>query len=101
MANFIGRERRSPSCSNKPLDFVMNPPKKLTSQQQTEEQQTAAHQQQTKPRVEFKSVEEMLRHDASQTPVPPGIEHRLQESLTQSSTTEPSWWRRFFRRPKE
>lgn len=86
----------------------MNPPSnhgspgnKLTSQQRAQEQQTTAHQQQTKPGVEFASVEEMLRHDASQTPVPPAIESRLQESLTQSATTEPSWWRRFFRRPKE
>lgn len=79
----------------------MNPPKKLTSQQQAEEQQTTAHQQQTKPGVEFKSVEEMLRHDASQTPMPPEIEYRLQESLTRTPTTEASWWRRFFRRPKE
>ena len=79
----------------------MNPPKKLTSQQQAEEQQTTAHQEQTKPGIEFGSVDEMLRHDASQTPVPPGIEHRLQESLSQSSTTAPSWWRRFFGRPRE
>jgi hypothetical protein len=86
---------------NEPPESFMNQPKKLTSQQQAEEQQTTAHQQQTKPGVEFASVEEMLRHDASQTPVPPGIESRLQESLTQSSTTEASWWRRFFRRPKE
>jgi len=79
----------------------MNPPKKLTSQQQAEEQQTTAHQQQTKPGVEFDSVEEMLRHDASHTPVPPGIESRLQESLTQTSTTATSWWRRIFGHPKE
>jgi hypothetical protein len=73
----------------------MNPPKKLTSQQQAEEQQTAAHQEQTKPGVEFNSVEELLRHDASQTPVPPGIEHRLQESLERTPHSK-SWWRRWF-----
>jgi hypothetical protein len=72
----------------------MNPPKKLTSQQRAEEQQATAHEQQTKPGVEFNSIEEMLRHDASQTPVPPGIEHRLQESLQR--TQSKSWWRRWF-----
>ena len=73
----------------------MNPPKKLTSQQKAEEQQTTAHEQQTKPGVEFNSVEEMLRHDAAQTPVPPGIEHRLQESLERTPHSK-SWWRRWF-----
>jgi hypothetical protein len=75
----------------------MNPPKKLTSQQRAEEQQTAAHQEhiESAREVEFASVEEMLRHDAAQTPVPPGIEHRLQESLERTPHSK-SWWRRWF-----
>lgn len=81
----------------------MNPPKKLTSQQRAEEQQTTAHQQHAEStrEVEFNSVEDMLRHDAAQTPVPPGIEHRLQQSLSKTSTNAMSWWRRFFGRSKE
>jgi hypothetical protein len=42
-------------------------------------------------------VEEMLRHDASRTPVPPTIAHRLAESIGPSSLPrERAWWRRFF-----
>jgi len=75
----------------------MNPPKKLTSQQRAEEQQTTAHQQhaESTSEVTFNSVEEMLRHDAAQTPVPPGIESRLQESLERTPHSK-SWWRRWF-----
>ena len=69
---------------------------KLTPQEQ---QQLAAEQQQTQSSStqEFNSVEEMLRHDALHTPVPPTIEYRLAESVKQ--LTPPSsraWWRRFF-----
>jgi len=69
---------------------------KLTPQEQ---QQLAAEQQQTQSSAaqEFASVEEMLRHDALQTPVPPNIANRLEESVKQ--LPPPSlrpWWRRFF-----
>ena len=67
---------------------------KLTSQEQV--QQHAAEQQTQQPSVrEFATVEEMLRHDALHTPVPPAIAHRLQESIGQ--TPQPrSWWQRLF-----
>ena len=39
-------------------------------------------------------VEEMLRHDARHTPVPPNIAHRLQESIGPVDTRP--WWRRLF-----
>jgi hypothetical protein len=76
----------------------MNEPKKLTSQQRAEEQQATTHQEQTQSQgreLNFNSVEEMLRHDALQTPVPPGIECRLQESIDRTPRNK-SWWRRWF-----
>ncbi len=74
---------------------------KLTSQQQAEEQQLAANQQHTQPAAarEFNSVEEMLRHDALHTPVPPNVAARLQRSIGPAAAS-PAWWRRFFGGPK-
>ena len=70
---------------------------KFNSQQQTEEQQQAATQQQSQQTsaVEFGTVEEMLRHDALHTPVPPNVAIRLQKSIGPAAAS-PSWWRRFF-----
>ena len=64
---------------------------------QKEQEQLAAEQQQTlSPSArEFASVEEMLRHDALHTLVPPTIASRLEESLKQSPPPpERAWWRR-------
>ncbi len=75
----------------------MNPPKKLTTQHKTEEQQeTAATQQQQTAQggQEFATVEEMLRHDAMHTPVPPSIKRRLEKSLEEQGPPVP-WWRRW------
>jgi len=77
----------------------MNPPKKVTTRQQAEEQQNAQSQQQSQHETvhEFATVEEMLRHDAVHTPVPPSIAHRLQESVSQLPAPRPrAWWRRLF-----
>ena len=66
---------------------------------QKEQEQLAAAQQQTQlPSArEFASVEEMLRHDALHTPVPPTIAHRLEESIRQlPPPAGRGWWRRFF-----
>ena len=69
---------------------------KLTSQEQ--EQLAAAQQQkQSSSAQEFASVEEMLRHDARHTPVPPTIAHRLEASTSQlPPPSGRAWWRRFF-----
>lgn len=65
---------------------------KLNSQQrqQEESQQTAS----TSQPVEFASVEQMLRHDALHTPVPPAIEGRLREALGSLAPARP-WWKRW------
>jgi len=45
---------------------------------------------------EFATAEELLRHDALHTPVPPGIARRLQDSLDKEQPSPPQpWWRRF------
>jgi hypothetical protein len=73
--------------------------KRQTKLTQQEQEQLAAAQQQTQsssPR-EFASVEEMLRHDALHTPVPPAIAHRLEESASQLPPPPGrAWWSRFF-----
>ena len=73
--------------------------KRQTKLTQQEQEQLAAEQQQIKSTsaLEFASVEEMLRHDALHTPVPPAIAHRLEESASQlPPPSGRAWWRRFF-----
>jgi len=66
------------------------------SQQQTAEQQQVAQKQQV---IEFASVEEMLRWEASQTIPPVRLEARLKNSLSGEPKTQRSWWERLFSRP--
>jgi len=69
---------------------------KLTSQEQ-EQQQAVEQQGQQATAREFATAEEMLRHDALHTPVPPAIAHRLQASIAKLPAPERGWWRRFFK----
>lgn len=75
---------------------MMKHQRKLTSQEQ-QQQHALGHEQsqQAAPR-EFGSVEELLRHDALHTPVPPTIAHRLEESIRSTPAPALSWWRRLF-----
>ena len=64
-----------------------------------EQEQLAAElrQAQSSSAQEFASVEEMLRHDALHTPVPPNIVYRLEESVKNlPPAASRAWWRRFF-----
>jgi hypothetical protein len=66
----------------------------------SQEQHLGAQERQ-QPQVaplEFGSAEEMLRHDALHTPVPPSIGRRLQESLARLPAARSSWWRRLWGR---
>ena len=75
----------------------MNPQKKFTTQRQAEAQQQQAlgqEQTQSSAPLEFASPEEMLRHDALHTPVPPSIAWRLKESVGREPP-RPPWWRRW------
>jgi hypothetical protein len=80
----------------------MNPQKKSITHQQAEEQQVSQHDQQTQPSsaCEFASVEEMLRRDARDTPVPPAIVRRLEQSVSQlPPSPKRRWWRRILGGP--
>lgn len=74
----------------------MDRPKKLITHQKAEEVQESVTQQQSTQShaAEFSSVEEMLRHDAIHTPVPPAIAQRLEQSVAQLPRPARSWWRR-------
>ena len=67
--------------------------KKFESQEQ---QQISEVQSQQKSAREFASVEELLRYDAKQTEVPPGVAQRLGRSLEKEPRPARSWWRRWF-----
>lgn len=67
---------------------------KLTTRQSEQGQEISHNLSEQQSALEFGTVEEMLRHDALHTPVPPSIAHRLQESIGPAPTR--SWWRRFF-----
>ncbi len=67
---------------------------KLTQQEQ--EQHAAEQHAQQQTAHEFASPEEMLRHDALHTPVPPAIAHKLQQSLAEVPAPPRAWWRRWF-----
>ena len=71
--------------------------KRETKLTQKEQEQLAGEQQQTQFSAarEFAYVEEMLRHDALHTPVPPTIAYRLEESVKElPPSAARAWWRR-------
>jgi len=73
--------------------------KRETKLTQKEQEKLAAGQQQTQlsSGQEFANVEEMLRHDALHTPVPPTIAYRLEESVKElPPSAARAWWRHFF-----
>jgi hypothetical protein len=68
---------------------------KLNPQEQA--QAHLAEQQTQQPAtLEFDTPEQMLRHDASHTPVPPNIATRLKQSLAELPPPARPWWRRLF-----
>jgi len=76
----------------------MNRPTSKLNQHEHEE--TTLHQQSARQQtaVEFASAEEMLRHEAGQTPVPPAVAERLQRSVEQGPKPSRSLWQRLFGR---
>ena len=59
-----------------------------------EQQQLAEALPQQSTAREFATVEEALQADAAQTPVPPAVAQRLNESIRQEPKSR-SWWQRF------
>jgi len=74
----------------------MKPPSHKLQQGQEQElaqqQQLGARQKQAVR--EFGSVEELLRHDAAQTPVPPELAARVRDSVAREPAPQTGWWRR-------
>jgi len=64
---------------------------KLASEEQ---QQVSETQTQKTVGAEFATPEELLRHDAAQTEVPPTVAKRLDESLQNEPKRTRSLWRR-------
>ena len=62
---------------------------------QRQAQQQEATQVQKSAEREFEHAEELLRHDALHTSVPPRIAQRLQVSLDKTPASPRPWWRRF------
>ncbi|HEX3987896.1 MAG TPA: hypothetical protein VHZ30_00610 [Verrucomicrobiae bacterium] len=46
--------------------------------------------------LRFENAEELLRHDAARTPVPPEIAKRLNKSVAELPPQRKPWWRRIF-----
>ena len=67
---------------------------KLTSEEQ--QQHDAGQKNQSLAARDFASVEELLRHDAAQTIVPPDIALRLQKSAADLPAPKRSWLRKLF-----
>jgi hypothetical protein len=68
---------------------------KAVEAQQTAAQEQAQQGQQAQSGAEFKTVEDMLRHDAAQVQPPKSLMIRLQQSLNQE-IKPPAWWKRWF-----
>ncbi len=62
---------------------------------QNEEQETTQqqHSQQKAEAKEFSTVDELLRYDAAQNPVPPNVADKLSRSA-EAQASPPSWWKR-------
>jgi hypothetical protein len=60
----------------------------------SQEQQRHAAEEQKQVAREFASAEELLRHDAAQTTVPPEIAIRLQKSSANLPRPKAVWWKR-------
>ena len=69
--------------------------RKLQQRQEQQLDQQLGAQSQQKLR-EFGSVEELLRHDAAQTPVPRELAGRVRESVAREPAPKAGWWRRLF-----
>lgn len=69
-----------------------------SKQQSSEHEQLAAKTSQQFVAREFATTEELLRHDAAQTEVPPVIAERLSKSIENLPRPSRSWWQRIFKR---
>lgn len=71
---------------------------KHESKQQSREQEQLAASSGGQVATEFATTEELLRHDAARTEVPPVIAERLSKSIEHLPRPSRSWWQRIFNR---
>jgi negative regulator of sigma E activity len=72
----------------------MNRPTSKLNQHQLEQSIVQEQSVQQQTALEFDTAEEVLRHDAGQTPVPAAVAERLQKSIENEPRPARSWWRR-------
>lgn len=72
---------------------------KHESKQKSQEQEQLASTSSTQTTArEFATTEELMRHDAGQTEVPPVIAERLTRSIQNLPPPPKSWWQRLLKR---
>jgi hypothetical protein len=67
------------------------------TQELTEEELAAAQDQWTEEFLTFDSADDMIRHDAAHTVVPPQIRDRVMQSITRETIQDnpAPWWKRW------
>lgn len=76
----------------------MNPEQsKLRQRQQAEQEQATSEVQSTQAQgQEFATVDDLLRHDSEQNPVPPAVAERLGRSLEAEPKPRQPWYKKLF-----
>jgi hypothetical protein len=72
----------------------MNERKLQHRAREQEESRVTSSQEQTVR--EFASVEELIRHDAAQTEVPPALAEKIRETMSREPAPARPWWRRIW-----
>jgi hypothetical protein len=71
---------------------------KQESKHRAQEQEHLAENAATQSTArEFATAEELLRHDAAQTEVPPAIAERLTQSIAKLPPQPKRWWQRWLK----
>jgi len=72
--------------------------KQESKQQSKEREELVAKSTQENATREFATTDDLFRHDAAQTQVPPVIAERLSKSIENLPRPSRSWWQRIFNR---
>ena len=67
----------------------------LRHDQQTDHQQQSISDHSARSQ-QFATVEELLRHDSEQNPVPPEVAERLNHSIASEPKPEKPWYKKLF-----
>ena len=72
-------------------------PTNLKQQQHAEQEQSQTHHAQSQAQgQEFATVDELLRYDSEQSPVPPEVAERLGHSLEAEPKQPQPWYKKLF-----